>query len=285
MSNNNEVPLNEVNPETTNQKLIDDIKGLQEIERELSDSLETNVSMTDEEKQKLVKRINNVSQMRINLYETLGELNKYYQTTSLEAGQTMEQQKTALEIIERELNESKQQIDAANQDKLNKLRMVEINDYFGSQYEEKAHMMKIVCFTMLPILLLVIIKRFVPIPDMLFNSLFALVLIIGTVYFLKVFASYIMRDNMRYQEYDWYFNKDNAPKADASADTSDPWVLGSLGTCIGQACCSDNLIYDTTQNMCIISEATVSEATAGDSTVNDELTKGALNTQKADVTL
>ena len=277
MSNNNEVK-NEVNPETTNQKLVDDIKGLQEIEREMADSLETNVSMTDEEKQKLVKRINNVAQMRINLYETLGELNKYYQTTSIEVMHTREQQKTALEIIEKELNASKQQIAAANQDKLNKLRMIEINDYFGSQYEEKAHMMKILCFTMLAILLLVIIKRFLPIPNILFNSLFAIVLVIGTVYFLKVFASYIMRDNMRYQEYDWYFNKDNAPKADASADTSDPWAIGTLGTCIGQACCSDNLIYDATQNVCIRNDVV-------NDVVNDELTKGALNTQKADVTL
>jgi hypothetical protein len=264
-----------------NQKLLDDIKSLQVIEREMSDSLETNVNMTEDEKQKLVERINNISQMRINLYETLGQLNKYYKTSEIQSEYTLEQQKIALDIIEKELNESKKNIERINQDKLNKLRMIEINDYFGEQYEEKANMMKVLFFTMIPILLLVIVRRFIP--DMLYTALFAITLIIGSVYFLKILVSYLMRDNMRYQEYDWNFNKDNAPKPDPNADTSDPWALGSLGMCIGQACCSDDLLYDSTVNQCI--KPVTEQINQEIDPVTSELTKGATQFKKPDVVL
>ncbi len=88
---------------------------------------------------------------------------------------------------------------------------------------------------------------------------------------------------MRYQEYDWNFNKGNAPKADPDADTSDPWALGSLGTCVGQACCSDDLLYDSTVNQCIKPKQDPNQELTNQ--VTNELTKGARQFKKPDVVL
>jgi hypothetical protein len=55
---------------------------------------------------------------------------------------------------------------------------------------------------------------------------------------------------MNYQEYDWYFDASTAPTGSSSGD--DPWAsLGSVGACIGQACCSAGQLYDETIDQCV----------------------------------
>ena len=55
---------------------------------------------------------------------------------------------------------------------------------------------------------------------------------------------------MNYQEYDWYFDPSTAPTG--SASSTDPWAsLGSMGTCIGQDCCSAGQLYDETLDQCV----------------------------------
>ena len=80
------------------------------------------------------------------------------------------------------------------------------------------------------------------------------------------------RDNLNYDEYNWYFNKDEAPTSsteiDTSAEGSDPWATPSY-TCVGAECCYDNSVYDETQNMCIPkakSNLTTTSTTASTST-------------------
>ncbi len=90
-----------------------------------------------------------------------------------------------------------------------------------------------------------------------------------------------MRDNMNYQEYDWFFNKANAPKAGTGDGVVDPWALGSLGTCVGDMCCptteegtnDGGISYDPTTNTCVKTK------------VEDILTKGVSANAKADVTM
>jgi hypothetical protein len=60
---------------------------------------------------------------------------------------------------------------------------------------------------------------------------------------------------MNFDEYNWYFNKDEAPtsstETQAESDgSSDPWET-TTSTCVGAECCYDNSTYDETQNRCI----------------------------------
>jgi hypothetical protein len=58
---------------------------------------------------------------------------------------------------------------------------------------------------------------------------------------------------MNWDEYTWYFNKENAPTPEVtstSSNSSDPWTE-TQSTCIGSACCYDNSTYDPTKNMCL----------------------------------
>jgi hypothetical protein len=101
-----------------------------------------------------------------------------------------------------------------------------------------------------------------------------------------------MRDNMNYQEYDWYFDPKAAPTG--SSNATDPWATTNLpGTCIGQACCSDGQTWDPTINQCVgtstvqpttTSTTTTTATTTTETFVNNVLTRTSGN-YKNDVDL
>ena len=95
------------------------------------------------------------------------------------------------------------------------------------------------------------------------------------------YASIIMRDNMNYQAYDFYFVPKKAPKSSGSSD-NDPWLSSKIpGSCVGQYCCSDGQIYDSELNKCVIA----STAESFESMVNNVLTKTQMGKYKEDVNI
>ena len=129
---------------------------------------------------------------------------------------------------------------------MNKIRLVEINDYYGDKYAEHSQLMKIVIYTLVPIIILATVNNTGILPSSVYYGLLIIVSAIGAFYFWKRFASLIMRDNMNYQEYDWGFDPSSVSATPiAAASTSDPWAntLSVSGTCIGQGCCSDGLSW------------------------------------------
>jgi hypothetical protein len=89
-------------------------------------------------------------------------------------------------------------------------------------------------------------------------------------------GSIITRDNMNYQEYDWYFNPGSAPVA-SSTTMKDPWLTtGGFSTvCIGSACCSSNQTYDASTNLCV--DATTTETFTNNSTSTTPITESMIN--------
>ena len=105
------------------------------------------------------------------------------------------------------------------------------------------------------------------------------------------YFSIIMRDNMNYQEYDFYFDPNAAPKGN-STDSSDPWLsLKIPGTCVGEYCCSDGLTWDSNINQCVgtstvtASSSTTTESFVTESMVNNVLTKKQNGKYKDDVNI
>jgi hypothetical protein len=259
-------------------QILADIERLQTIEKELFANLETNGGLSAEQQNKIIEKINSISDMRIDLYQTIGGMNQFYKTSLTNSEDTLNEQKVAIGIIEKELNDSKQKIDELKNAKIGKLRAIELNSYYSDAYEEKTQLMKVLFYTLLPIVIISFLYKRGILPGFVFNSLTVLIIFVGSYFALKYLTSIFMRDNMNYQEYDWFFNKANAPKATPGDGTeTDPWALGSLGICIGEACCpesnEDGLVYDTTMNKCVKKQ------------VEDVLTKGVSANAKADVTL
>jgi hypothetical protein len=241
------------NIQENNEQVLNDIQSLQQIEQQLFNTLETNSNLTSEEQEQIVNKINQLSNMRINLYKTLSGVNNFYESALNTSVGTLKEQTSAIAIVESELNRSKQRLELLEEEKNNKIRLVEINDYYGDKYYEHSQLMKIVMFTLVPIIILAILNNKGILPNSIYYALLMIIVIIGLIFFLKKFRSIIMRDNMNYQEYAWAFDPSSVKVG--SIDTTDPWYSptnpSDLPDCVNEACCSDGQTWDPSINQCI----------------------------------
>jgi hypothetical protein len=246
-----------------NEKILNDIQMLQQIEQQLFNNLETNTSLTPQQQQEIVEKMNQISNMRINLYQTLSGVNNFFENALSSSIGTLREQSVAIGIVENELNQAKKRLEALEQEKNNKIRLVEINDYYGDRYSEHSKLMKIIIFTLVPVIILAVLNNKEILPNVIYYVLLIIVCLIGGYFFWTTYFSIISRDNMNYQEYDWGFDPATATTG-TTTQASDPWLSnGNLGTCIGQECCSNGQIWDASINQCVGSSTIESFSTGG----------------------
>jgi hypothetical protein len=250
--------------EQNNEQILNDIQALQQIEQQLFNALDTNTTLTSDQQQQIIQKMNQVSQMRIHLYQTLSSVNSFFQQ-NLETSQgSLQDQSLAISVVENELNESKKRLQLLETERNNKIRLVEINDYYADKYAEHSQFMKILILMFLPIILFAVLNKYAMLPDNVFYILVLIVSVIGGFFLCKRFLSMIMRDNMNYQQYKWFFNPNAAPTSSSSLpDTAiDPWLSASVpGTCIGEYCCSSGQTWDASLNQCIGTSTVTAAAT------------------------
>lgn len=263
-------------------KIQDDINKLQTMEQELLTTLETSPNLTLDQKKSLNEKINKITSIRIRLYQTLSGASGMYKGILDDSRDKLSVQTDAIKIMETELNNTKARLAALKDDKNNKLRMVQINDYYGSMYSEQSDLIKIIIFTLIPIIILVVLRQrmlLLFLPEIVYYILISVISIIGGVFFVLKAGNYMTRDDMNYQEFDWVFNKNSAPKASGAAYT-DPWSspFSGIGTCVGAQCCleDDTQIYDDVEMKCKPKSDVVTplDDTVVDETMADDTTEG-----------
>ena len=263
-------------------KIQDDIDKLQTMERELLVTLETSPNLTLDQKKSLNEKINKITAIRIRLYQTISGASGMYKGVLDDSRDKLSVQTDAIKIMETELNNTKARIAALKDDKNNKLRMVQVNDYYGSMYSEQADLMKIIIFTLIPIIILVILRQrmlLLFLPEIVYTIILIAISITGGVFFVLKAGNYITRDDMNYQEFDWVFNKKNAPKSSGEA-SMDPWSspFSGIGTCVGAQCCleDDTQMYDDVDMKCKPKSEVITplDDTVVDETMMDDTTEG-----------
>jgi hypothetical protein len=254
------------NVQSNNEQILNDIQSLQQMEQQMFSNLESNPNLTNEQQQSIIERMNQLSNMRINLYQTLSGINGYYQNALDSSVGTLQEQTIAIGIVENELNQAKERLALLEEEKNNKIRLVEINTYFSDKYAEHSKLMKIIIFTLIPVIIVSFLYSKGLLPKIVYYILIVIISLIGAYFFWNRYASIIMRDNMNYQEYNFPFNASELNNNGGSA-SSDPWQTNSnLGTCIGDACCSSGMTYDASLNQCI--EGTSSSTTGTSSSTS-----------------
>lgn len=241
------------NLQERNQQLLNNIAQLQQQEKDLYAALD-DVSLSANDRQTIINKINEITQIRINLYSSLRDLYSTYSNNVSSSREISDQSTAAIDILENELNDAKNRINLIKNERYNKLRLVEINTYYGKRYNAHAKIMKIIVFTCIPIILFSILYNKQLLPSSIYTILSTLTFIIGSIYLWNEFVDISNRDNMNWDEYDWYFNKSDAPPQDTASNSdsasSNPWDITPL-TCVGASCCSANTTYDSTLNQCI----------------------------------
>ena len=236
-----------------NEEILNNIQSLQQIEQQFLTTLETNPNLSRQQQEDILDKITRITNMRLNLYNTLSGINNFFENALQNSVGTLKQQVTAISIVENELNHSKKQLELLEIEKTNNIRLVQINNYYSDKYAEHSQIMKIVIFTLIPVIIITFLHNKSILSDNIYYILLIIVSFIGAFYFWYKFISIIMRDNMIYDEYDWSFDPSSAPKASSSnSSSSDPWATNiNVGTCVGELCCSAGQTYDNVLNQCV----------------------------------
>ena len=250
---------NTSNLQEKNQQVLKNITALQAQEKQLYDSL-NNTSLSTEERQQIINKINEISQIRINMYSAIKNVYSLIEDNVDASIVTIQQQIKAIDVLENELNETKIKMNLLEDQKNDKLRLVEINTYYGKQYNSQSSLMKLIIIICVPIIILSVLYNVDILPSVIYSFLVGLILVIGVFLIGSKLIDILNRDNMNWDEYDWYFDKNSAPGPDytgssgslgsTGAGYADPWATAT-STCVGSACCYDNSTYDSEQNICV----------------------------------
>jgi len=253
----------------TNDQLLSDISNLQQIEQSIYSQLQAGqYTLSDGDKQSLINKINQVSQMRINLYKSLGKMNSFYSKNLANNSATLDEQTKATRIIEREMNEAKTRMNYINGQKINKMRQVQINNYYSSWYEERTTLLKYVIILIIGFIILYYLKKINILSENIYGGLIVLFSLIMIYFIIPVILSMLSRDNINYSEYDWAFDKNSAPKlaGNANASSNNPWSAPSVTTtCVGESCCPEGVAFDSTLNQCVVPNTSITTGSTGSS--------------------
>ena len=166
------------NLQERNDQLINNIKTLQTTEMKLYDSLE-NQSLSADQRKQIIDKINQISQMRINLYANLKDSYSSYQQNVSSSRNIENDQMVSVDVIENELNDSKRRLNLIEEQKNNKIRLVEINTYYGKQYNAHKEIMQIIVIMCIPILILTVLANKGIIPSKLNIIITGLIIVFG----------------------------------------------------------------------------------------------------------
>ena len=154
---------------------------------------------------------------------------------------------------------------AIQQDNDNKLRMVEINNYYIKKNEYLNGVMKIVLIGLAILLIIVVLAKKEIIPQDIARFLGILIAICIIGYGIYVAYDLSRRDKFNFDQYVMPFDL-TAKMKEASGNMIDigqefrtelhPFITGSKGLenvvgCIGESCCSTGTVYDIGSDQCI----------------------------------
>ena len=167
-----------------NEQTLMNIMNLQSLEQNLFNSLASGISngtLKSVDKDSIITQINQLSQMRSNLYTFLNNnsLNSVQQLAA--SNNLLSQQAQTVIIVENELNDSKNQLLKMQKDKYHKLRMVEINTYYGDKYADHSSMMKSIVIICAVIILITIIFNKGFIPEGLYYIMLIIIIVVSVV--------------------------------------------------------------------------------------------------------
>lgn len=276
-SNNNN--LSDSNSDKEDIRILKNIEQLQTMERSLYKELEEATITTN--KDSIVNKINQLSEVRMSLYKSLSNASKSLQKVVDASRTELVDLLTLVSIVEDELNNAKLQLNQLYKIKTNKMRMVEINTYYGKRYRAQASLMKLIIFIFVILLILAILHKKSLLPDELTKILLGIVLAVGGFFIIRRILDISWRDNMNFDAYDWKFDPDAQKKSDETGqrlmetpvDNKYKDAAASFNgiDCIGDACCTEGMKYDILTRKCI-------KAIAPNTFAVGQLTKGCFTT-------
>lgn len=153
-------------------------------------------------------------------------------------------------------------------EKYNKLRMIQINTYYGKRYQAHIQVVKLILLFIIPLILITILakKNIFPFIPLIVYKFIGFFLILFCLYFVIIkMYDLSLRDNMDYDKYNWtwqYDNEDNRNiNNNINLNTCGPSSIKKEAeknlnlhenkVCSNNDCCDIGTKYDQTKNKCV----------------------------------
>ena len=247
------------------EQTMNNIKNLQNLEKQLYINLQNESKNNNKDRQAaIIKQINDISQTRINMFEQLKTVYQLLDNNFESDRNDLANQLTTLSVVEKNLNNSKEQLNKLESNKDNILRMAEIDDFFSKKYNAYTKILQVLILLMVPVIIVVILKRNQTISSQTTNVLLGIIIVIGLFYIGGSLLDLSRRNNMAFQEYDFPVNIRGSSGQgvieydleqlgflkDKAEDEFDN-LSGSLtGECVGSECCTKDMIFNTKKSIC-----------------------------------
>jgi hypothetical protein len=233
-----------------NTELSTYIDKLSNVEQQLIEQIST--TKDPKEQARLSNNLVLIQDTRTNLMNALSSINAYYSQNLMGSSHTLEQQTNAVAIMEKEMEQAKKRLAYINQQKENKLRLVEINQYYSASYAEWTYLVKILIITIIAFAIVINITSYFPgLPSELYSMLMFIISITSLYYIFITIVSIYSRDTMVYDEYNWNFNINSAPKM-GTGEFKNAFKLPSMMSCIGENCCQDGTLWNKDIGKCVV---------------------------------
>ena len=222
MSNLNSMSLSDI--ESNNENIQNNITSLENLKHELTEQLYNGISngISLDQQNKITDKISAIIEiiksLRQNSLNTYSLLKTNMDTTA----KYIEEQGYATTIVNNESVGMEYKVANLDQEKANKLRLIEINNYYSEQYLDRTNIMKSIILVCIPLIILTILKNKGLLSKNIFTLLIIIIIVVGGIYLFKLFLKAISHNNMQYQQYDWNFNINAAPPVDTTYPSGDP---------------------------------------------------------------
>jgi hypothetical protein len=237
-------------------KILKNIEQLQTIEKTLYADLDAPIPPTNADS--IITRINQLSDIRMSLFKSLNYTYQALQKNVNNSRTELVELLAVVNVMEEELNNAKAQLNQLYDIKHGKMRMVEINTYYGKQYMAQGRLLKLIIFVAVLLLILAILWKKGLLSDDIAKILIGLVFGVGMFFIVRRLLDITTRDNMNYDAYNWNFDPatqtptvyeyDKAKLMGLQVDLDQ--TFNGLD-CIGDACCSAGMKYDKAVRKCI----------------------------------
>lgn len=246
------------------EQTMNNIQNLQNLEKELYIKLQGETKNNDKDRQSaIIQQINDISQTRINMFEQLKSVYQLLDNNFENDRTNLANKLTTISVVEKNLNNSKEQLNKLRDNNVNALRMAEIDTFFSNKYNAYLKIIQFFIFLMIPVVLIVVLKRNQTISLQTTNVLIAVIIVIGLIFIGGSLLDLSKRNNMAFQEYDFPLNVSNSTQQSVieydleqlgflkeKVESEFDSLGNSLTECVGADCCSKNMIFDTKKGIC-----------------------------------
>lgn len=238
---------------SNNLTTLKSIKDLQDLEKQLYTNLEASASSQNpnaEEQKQIIDKINNLSDTRVNMFNSLSDLYSSSQNEVSKSRKELMDKIVVAKVMENQLNNMKSIMNEVNDIKNNKLRMVEINTYYSKRYQAHTDLMKLIIKVCIALFILIIINKRQLLPSSIANTLMLLVVGFGLFFIIKQVWDLSIRDNMNYDKYDYPSMDKDEIKNRGSYDYNK--VFNGFGALDTWSVCGEGTMFNHDKKQCLV---------------------------------